>query len=401
MKIEDHKKTIDELRDEIEKNNEQNDKNDERKRMSMVNQIGYKVSEMLFISLFPYFGLFGLSLFLEKSGSIASLASTILGKMFPLVVLGGSLCIGAVGRILIDWKCKKKERLKAFTTAKTEAEKIEEEVKYTAEIEKTKNRNKAIAQAMYALGWNQLVLDSLSNRYDINDRTIPQTEEDAKKRFEDLLKILEDKNNELDLLTTQKVLHEKFWEVRDKTHKVMNIVVSGMMGGFVASIFGCPSLTVVRDYLTSLETLISLFTPFIAGAMGTTGYLIKSNRDHMKAFNSLNNQLGENALPKKLKNAYEEQKDLAAKIKSKIDEISSVEVQLQEQKRNLESFSTEDSEKDQTLEESLSKDQTLEVARDNSNESECTQDDLMSFLDKKIKGNQSGEKRLLLVPNDK
>ena len=48
-------------------------------------------------------------------------------------------------------------------------------------------------------------------------------------------------------------------------------------------------------------------------------------------------------LSDKIKNVYEEQQDMDPKIENKIREISMVEIQLQEQKRINEAFSTDSS----------------------------------------------------------
>ena len=79
--------------------------------------------------------------------------------------------------------------------------------------------------------------------------------------------------------------------------------------------------------------------------------MIKRNKDHKKVFNNLNSQLGENALEevyKKFEGAYEEQQELARLIETQIRDISLAEVQLQEIKRCLDSFTTEEDEKEDT-----------------------------------------------------
>lgn len=349
MKVEDFNKTSEELKVEIQNNNEQINISDERKRMANVNQFEYKVVETLGFSLLPYLGLLILSGVLTKNGIMASLIETVPAESFPFILVGSSLCAGTIGRKILEWKFKTKERLKAFTMAKTQTEKLEEEVKYTIELEKSKNRNKAIHQTMDSLSSNQSILNSLSSRYDINDRDLPQTEEDAKQRFENLSTLLKDKYTELDVLTTQKVLHEKFWRVRTKGQKVMDIIMSGMIGGFFTMMYGEMPILIVRDYISSLS-LMSLFTPLIVGIAGVSGYMIKRNKDYMKVFNNLNNELGEDSLQDKINEAYEEQQDIDSKIETKIREISIVGSQLQEQKRIIESFSEDSDEKAQTIE---------------------------------------------------
>ena len=362
MKVEDFNKTTEELKREYQKNDEQINISDERKRISSANQFEYKALTTIGFSLLPYLGLVILFGGLTKNGVISSLIGTIPVEVFPLIIAGGSLCVGTIGRKTLEWRFKTKERLKAFTTANTQSEKLQEEVKYTVDLEKARNRNKAIQQAIDSLSSNQSILESLSSRYDIKDRTIPQTEEDAKKRTEDLSELLKDKHTELDILTTQKVLHEKFWRVRTNGQKVMEISLAGMLGGLFIMTYGQMPLLIVSDYLAS-SSLISIFVPFVGGIVGFSGYMLKRNKDYINAFNHLNNELGENALPDKIKNAYEEQQDIDAKIENKIREISMVEIQLQEQKRINESFSTDSSKKEQTMESVVSKKHTVEEAK--------------------------------------
>lgn len=383
MKVEDFNKTNEELKAEIQKNNEQINISDERKRMADVNQFEYKVMETIAFSLLPYLGLVILSEVLTKSGIMASLTGTIPAESFPFIIAGSSLCVGTIGRKILEWKFKTKERVKSFTTANTQSEKIQEEVKHTVELEKAKNRNKVIQQTMDSLSSNQSILNSLFGRCDINDRTISQTEEEAKKRVEDLSILLKDKFEELDVLTTQKILHEKFWRVRTKSQKVIDIIMSGMMGGFITMMYWEISILIIRDYISSLGLMMSLITPLIIGTAGVSGYMIKRNKDYTTAFNNLNNELGENSLPDKISEAYEEQQDIDSKIENKIREISIVESQLQEHKRIMESFLNGSDEKAQTINSTISKDHTIEESEKDTILG-YNQEDLMSSMDEDI-----------------
>lgn len=382
MKVEDFNKTNEELKAEIQKNNEQINISDERKRMSNANQFEYKAMATIAFSLFPYLGLLILVGVLTKNGIMASITGTIPAESFPFIMAGSSLFVGTIGRKILEWKFKTKERLKKFTTANTQSEKIQEEVKYTIELEKAKNRNKAIQQTMDSISSNQSILNSLSSRYDIDDSTISQTEEEVKKRVEDLSILLKNKFAELDVLTTQKILNEKFWRVRTKGQKVIDIIMSGMMGGFLTMMYGEMPILIVRDYISSLG-LMSLFTPLIIGVAGVSGYMIKRNKDYMNVFNNLNNELGENSLPDKISEAYEEQQDIDSKIENKIREISIVESQLQEHKRIMESFPNGSDEKAQTIDSTISKDHTIEELEKDTI-LEYNQKDLMSFMDEDI-----------------
>lgn len=210
MKTEDLKKTSEELQEEIKKNNEQIAISDERTRMANVNQFEYKALTTLGFSMTPYLGLIILSAALTNNGAMASITSAILTESLPLIIVISSLDVGTIGRKILEWKFKTKERIKVFTKAKSQSEKFQEEVKYAVELEKAKNRNKAIQQTMDSLNSNQSILNSLSSRYDISDNTLPQTRKESQKRVEEL----------------STLLNEKFWKVRTKGQKVMDIMIT-------------------------------------------------------------------------------------------------------------------------------------------------------------------------------
>lgn len=385
MKTEDLKKTNEELQEEIKKNNEQIAVSDERTRIAManVNQFEYKVIETLKFSMLPYLGLVVLSTVLTKNGTMTSITSAIPAESLTLIISGSSLVVGNIGRKILEWKFKTKERFKSFTTTKSQSEKIQEEVKYAVELEKAKNRNKAIKQIMDSLNSNQSILNLLSSRYDINDKTLPQTREESQKRVEELSTLLKGKYNELDVLTTQKVLHEKFWRVRTKGEKLMEIMMVGMMGGMFTMAYGNMPIIIMRDLLANSPSLMSLFAPIIVGVVGVSGYMVKRNKDYEKTFNILNSELGENALPDKIKEAYEEQQDIDSKIESKMREISIVGIRLQEQKRIMESFTDDSNKKEKTLESSVAKEHTIEETRKDTIFGQ-NQEDLMTFMDEDI-----------------
>ena len=383
MKTEDFKKTNEELQEEIKKNNEQIAVSDERTRMAKVNQFEYKFGTSLGFSMVPYFVGLLFTIF-ASNGTMASITNTIPAESLPLIITGSSLGIGTIGRKILEWKFKTKERFKSFTTAKTQYEKIQEEIKYAVELEKANNRYKAIQETMDSLSSNQSILNSLSNRYDINDKNVPQTIEESKKIVDELSMLLNEKYNELDVLTTQKVLHERFWKVRTKGQPSMDIMMSAMMGGLVSMMyvdmpFIIMGISETLTYNSLPAALITCFAPLVAGITGVSGYMIKRNKDYMRVFNNLNNDLNEKALPEKIKEPREEKQDIDSKIESKIREISIAGAQLQEQKRIMESFAENDEEKEKKLETLVSKEHTIEETKEDTIFGP-SQEDLMTFM---------------------
>ncbi len=357
-------KTSEELKKEIQKNNKIINENDERKRMAYVNQFDFKSKETILFSLLTYSLFIILLLILEICGVMPSIIKFIPAKSLPFIATGGSLCIGIICRKILEFKFKTKDKFKSFTKTKTQSEQVQEEVKYKIELEKANNRNKAIELAINTLNSNQSILDSLSSKYIINDKNLPQNEEETKKRLDDFSVILRDKYNELDVLTTQKVLHEKFWKIREKIHKATDLISSVMISGVFAMFFTVMPLIIAREYIASLN-LIHVFAPLVIACVGVGGYMIKRNKDYMKAFNNLNKDLGENALPDNIKDVYVENQDIDTKIKNKINEISILENQLQEQKRTMESFSNKSCSPEDTMELSESDKHTIKDSQMN------------------------------------
>lgn len=355
MNIEEFEKT----KLELEKMKKENNKNiglyDERTRMSKVNSFENKAITTFGLSMFGYLPIFLASSALIKNIGVTAFTNVIPALSYPAIVIGSSFGVGTLISSLINKKFKTKERYKSFSNAKTKAEKLEEEIHYQIELEKANNRNKAIDETLKVMETNQAMLNRMSSRYDLNDKTAPQTKEEAETKVTELSDIIKEQYDKLDILTTQKVLHDNFWRIRSKFQKGTDIMVATMITGMFAMFFTGFPLMMVRDaitYSSSFGSLASIFAPFVAGMVGAGGYMIKRNKDHKKVFNNLNSQLGENALEEvyeKFEGAYEEQQELTRLIETQIRDISLFEVQLQENKRCLNTFMTEEDKKKEIL----------------------------------------------------
>ena len=306
-------------------------------------------------SMFAYIALLFTSLGLAKSLGASVITNIFPGFTYPIALIGGSLGIGAIGRVLFDNKFKVRERLKAFSTAKTQAEKLEEEVYYQIELEKANNRNKAIEKSIKVLNSNQTMLNRISSRYDLYDKTAPHSKHEAEKKAEELSAIIKGQYEKLDILSTQKVLHNRFWKIRQKFQRRAETMMAPMLSGLFTMFFGIFPTMIIKDVMPSgslLTTLSVPFAPLVAGVVGGSAYMLKRKSDYKKVFNNLNAQLGKNALVEtyeKFEGAYEEQQELESLIASKIRDISVAEVQLQENKRYLDTFTKEEEKKEDVL----------------------------------------------------
>lgn len=373
MNIEDFEKSKIELRKEKEQNNKQIDINDERYRMANVNRLEYEFMVTSVFSMVAYLLLFIPSVILIKTLGTSVITNILPGFSYPIVMLGGSLVMGTIGKIILDKKYKTKERFKSFSSAKTETEKLEEEVHYQIELEKIKNRNKAINEAIEVLGSNQSMLSRISSRYDLIDKNELQTTETAEKKVEELSAIIEEQYKELDIYSTQNVLHNRFWKVRSKFERIMNATLFPMMGGMLTmSVTLIPLFFMkVADMMpktSSLGALAIAFTPLVASVIGCSAYVLKTNKDHKKLFNKLNSQLSENALEENLDKTFEmaleERQKIESMIKNQIRDISLTQVQLQESKRYLDTCMTEEDKKKAILEQEFPKLEITEKTRE-------------------------------------
>ena len=133
---------------ELEQSKQENDKKinlyDERTRMSKVNSFENKAINIFAFSMFGYLPIFLASSALINNIGVAAFTNVIPALSYPAIVIGSSFGVGTLLNSLLNRKFKTKERYKSFSTAKTKTEKLEEEISYQIELEKAKNRNKAI-----------------------------------------------------------------------------------------------------------------------------------------------------------------------------------------------------------------------------------------------------------------
>lgn len=355
MNFENYQKTKEELEKEIKNNQEKMNEYDEKSRMAKVNKFEYKIGLILGISALSYFFLFILPTLLTSNSLISSLVLILPGEGVSGIIIGASLIVGTMGLKVIQKINKLKKRFTSFSNARTETEKLEEQVTYSIELEKAYNKKCAIKETIDSLMINQMI--SLSTK---NEKKISQPHKETKNTVLALSKLLREKQEELDVLVTKQTLHEMFWKInRSKADKFFDILASAGIASLLSIfIFMAP---MISELVTYQSVLTSVLAPFIVSAVITSGYMIKRNRDYTKAFHNLNKKLGKNALSNNKKTVYEEEKGLSKSISAKIKEVSMILLELQEQKRILESFTNGKSA--HTLEKSLEKVQTIETEK--------------------------------------
>lgn len=311
------------IEEEIIKNENTINENDEKARMANANLWETKLFNTFAFSIFPYF--VGMILLITFSGGLLS----------HLIVLASSLVIGSAMNYGLNRKYKVKERLQAFSNATTEVEKLLEQEKYEIEVGKGKSKNQVLMKVKQGIELKQSMIHTLSNQYDILEKTAPKTREEAQSLIEEYTKKLEKNYEELDVLSTQKHLHDKFWSMRDSIEMEIRLSMSGIMGGIMTMLL---TLLPIAKFITTPSLI---FAPLLIGIIGTVGYNIKRNKRHLQVFQQINETLNDNALSEKLTDSNEERKILELGLETKLEELSVLKANLEEQKQFLLSYKEE------------------------------------------------------------
>lgn len=318
---------------------------DEKMRMCRVNQKDYQIGNSLPLASIFYFLPIFILMFLDGNIDLSIITNVIPAFTVPILLIGGSLSIGTIISKLLNKKYKTKERFKSFSNAKTEVEKLEEEIKNQIELEKLNNRNKIINYVIEDLEDNVSILSKISDRYTITHRNLSQTKEETTDNITKISSLLEEKYKELDVLITKKVLHENFWRIREKFQRIADpllITLGGSIGIMMLATLPFITAETLLSSCSILEKDIMFISSLVCGGIAPNIYLIKRNKDKKNVFNNINKTLGDNSLPEKIKSAHDEERELKSLIEKEIREISLAEIQLIEQKEVLERITSED-----------------------------------------------------------
>ena len=217
---------------------------------------------------------------------------------------------------------------------------MEEAVLSQIEIDKLNNKNKVIDETLEALTNENEMLNKMSDKYNISDKSTYN--EEAKNNVNELSETIKKQYNELDELSTNKVLCEKFFTVEEKLKRRIQTMVFAMISGVSIMCISLPPLLLVKDTIQSASTLTSLMlslTPMITGIIGGSAYMLKRNNDQKKAFKSLKKKL--NLKEENLNKNIENKEELEEAIEKQIKNISLNEIELQENMRYLDNEPTQ------------------------------------------------------------
>lgn len=291
---------------------------------------------MLAMTILKYPSVFGLSPFVS----------------LPLVTIGSSLITSSI----LSYNVFKKNKLalNKVTSAKTQEEILLEKTKYEIEVEKLNNENRAIEEAVESLSEEENRLNNINRNSEGIEKQMPQLE--IHRDIDSIDKTLNNKEEYVNLLTTQNYLVNRFSNVRSKINSFYDYSMPSMM----VSVSTLLLLTLpiafggmVNDFALyhpnvnpNSFVLASVFTPLVLSITGTTLYFKNLNNKEKKVFRKINSSLKENAISEK---EQPDEEKIEEKLNSKVDELSRTILEEMRTKRTLESNETRSENIDQTI----------------------------------------------------
>lgn len=321
---------VEDLKLEYEKNLSNYKEYDYRRKILKNNRFGKRLLKVCLSSLIPL-SIILLVVALGGAG-ITSIASA---KIFPWIMLGSSLGIGVLSEKILEKKVfKSKEKLRKFSSAKTDSEILEEETKYEIECEYLKNKNTVLKRVSE---------QSITYENDINNNQLNGFEPEG---IENIEKLLKKAYNDLDVVTRRKVLNNKFSRYTD----TMESITDGMCISVLISFIMLFILSLPSALLTTQFRIFSLVSPFLFSGAICISYIMRILKNKY-VFDKLNEELGENVLLSG--KDYEDDKELEKEINKQIALTSSLQLKYIEQNKLLKTLddkSGNDKEKEQKFE---------------------------------------------------
>ena len=306
--------------------------NETKARLLENNNIQTKLPNILIFSLLPYVILFMATFMITESIGIKNFTNLISPKYIPIITIGTSLSLGILTDKIINMTTNLKTRLKEFSNAKSSVEILENQIMY--EIEKEKNINKSLVLQDSLLTLNTNIPLLFEDEIILDENKLDLMKKLSEKKLFGLEKKINEKYQELDSISTKKVLNQSFGIIQE--NKILENIVHSTLGGVLSIVFSNLPFIHLNGTI-QLSTEMFLIPGFI-GTLLTASYLIKKDKDNKIVFDKFNNQLKEIIPPEKLKDIHEEYREITKDLNKTIKETSLVLLLIEKEKRHLETI---------------------------------------------------------------
>lgn len=268
----------------------------------------------------------GISIIAPISAGLALPMTSAMAIAFAM-----SVAVGYAGQEIITAKAKK--QMKKITASKTNAEIIEEMMSCGIEREKLEGRQEILRKIYRAIETKEQILSESSIGVYQEDKYEKLSLDELKTKQEKITTSYNEKMHYLDVVISQNYLNDQSKSFRKKGIRIENIVLGSIgVGLFISFFLGIPlalelNTTMLQSFSDFIKLFAIVFSPTLLVAPLTIPYFYKRNKDKMKAFNNLNQTLGENALSENVDIDYYGLND---SISRRIDEIVVLGMELKE-----------------------------------------------------------------------
>jgi ribosomal protein S17E len=232
---------------------------------------------------------------------------------------------------------KTKDKLKSFSKAKNEKERIDEEVRYRIVKEEIILKSKAIEQAM---DMEKPIVEIPPVEYDTNVKKELTEKDIANITINGLNKRLDEKYKELHVVATKKVLHERFNDVRNLSERWDKYFQTVGISSVSSGIFVLPHM-MFEDYAKAATSAWGAVIFTFSGCIFGNIYHFVTTRIAKKIFKKYNDELGDKALSNKRKDRKVELDKINSERNKLLNEISSLIFKIEEEKEFVRNYDNE------------------------------------------------------------
>lgn len=262
--------------------------------------------------------------------------STLPAIIIPITLPTISLSLGILSNRKWQKENNVKENIKKYVTAKTNTEKIIQEVQYKIAADKNHMRD-----TIYAIAINKL------NDADYKPPYItPSTLSEARRKLTELQTKLKTSLDKLDTLNTHDILHHQFIGAVDEFSCTINNIINTLLIGGISIIYSITMILLFDKFFPTLMATSNIpfltFTGIAAlGGIAANSIVNKINQDEIEAFNQINQTLDKSLDIQE----YELEDELVQQmIQTKLKEISDLILQIEYQKINIAELETKNKE---------------------------------------------------------
>jgi len=277
--------------------------------------------------------------------SFPTVISSIIGTN-PLYILRdlflGSIISGFIVERIISKVNHKK--INKFSGAKTEYQKREEMFGYELEKQKLNDKNNAINKAYGFVSDLETKVDVCNLDFGNSNMSKEEQENNNKKLRENI----NNKERELEILSTQLFLNRNFIMQRTRLGKLGTIGTPFAIGLLTSMVAVVGSMvftpTIFMESVAAAESILRN-TALIGGSLGVVASSLPTylrNKQNRRIFNKFNDRLGENKLPENIDSDIKERRKIVTKGNKIIEELATAHLTYQDSTRELERIQKEE-----------------------------------------------------------